>query len=281
MMAPLWWALLACAPTPDSPHIHPHEGPPTDPEPSAPATSVWPLPPIERVLFFGDSITAGLGASEPALAWRSLLRDNVSEVWPDHDHATLASAVVPGATWRSLARSGAHTGHLQTQLEWALADLPDPAAPRPTLVLVTIGGNDGVQALLPGVDPEPIFQRALERIDAWAEDLRQALSPAPVGLILANLYEPSDGAGQIPGCFGGIDYTDKLDAWADWNTALEAWGAEHDVPIVDLATPFSGHGRLADPSTTWLDPDCLHPNDRGHHEIRLRFLDTFVGTTSP
>jgi hypothetical protein len=48
--------------------------------------------------------------------------------------------------------------------------------------------------------------------------------------------------------------------------------------VLDLRGHFLGHGFYseasgsaaydADDPTQWFDRDCIHPNDRGHHELR-------------
>lgn len=53
--------------------------------------------------------------------------------------------------------------------------------------------------------------------------------------------------------------------------------------MVDLHRHFLGHGfhhldaqnpnHVEDDPTRWFHNDCIHPNDRGHHEIRRLFYE--------
>ncbi len=70
-----------------------------------------------------------------------------------------------------------------------------------------------------------------------------------------------------------------------------ALGEELGVSIVDLRGHFLGHGHNhsddsmgayhSDDATLWFDNDCIHPNDRGHHEIRRLFYAAISATDLP
>jgi len=63
--------------------------------------------------------------------------------------------------------------------------------------------------------------------------------------------------------------------------------AERGFAVLDLRGHFLGHGYHAeDPTvpsydpedpTLWFAPDCIHPNDRGHHEVRRLFHAAITG----
>ena len=62
---------------------------------------------------------------------------------------------------------------------------------------------------------------------------------------------------------------------------------EKGFSVVDLRGHFSGHGfnasdssvygHDAEDTSNWFDNDCIHPNDRGHHEIRRLFHAAIEG----
>ena len=62
---------------------------------------------------------------------------------------------------------------------------------------------------------------------------------------------------------------------------------ERGAAMVDMRGHFLGHGVYfddsdldvhddADPSP-WFADDCIHPNDRGHHELRRLFVTAIEG----
>ena len=61
--------------------------------------------------------------------------------------------------------------------------------------------------------------------------------------------------------------------------------------MVDMHGHFLGHGLnydmtdnaeydAADP-TLWFESDCIHPNERGHHELRRVFFGAMAGEPVP
>ena len=92
------------------------------------------------------------------------------------------------------------------------------------------------------------------------------------------MYEPSDGTGYNPDCFFGIQYTDRLPALDRYNRLLREMGEEKGFSVVDLRGHCLGHGHNyqdasvdgydAADNTLWMLEDCIHPNRRGHHEVR-------------
>lgn len=245
-----------------------------------------------RVIFIGDSITAGNGASKNKLDYVHLLQENADETWPVFADADFAGAwggvpevideSVPGATTASLAYG---------QLEDVAEAVGDTVSGH-TAVVVTIAGND-VQALLFSPNDLP---EALVDIDANLEVMYEffgdtARFPDGASIYLANVYEPSDGVGQADECFFGLDLTSALATLDAVNAATRAQAEAKGGAWLDMHGHFLGHGyyagdsenpyHQADDPSLWFDEDCIHPNDRGHHEIRRLFWHALSGQAWP
>lgn len=245
-----------------------------------------------RVIFFGDSITAGAEASRPSLTYTALLGDNDDGRWPDHAEIDLGGlyGVAPEAI--DVSRGGAVTGDLlPDQAPRLEAALSFPAAGE-TIVVMTIGGNDLQNALNPLADPDAITAEALDNIEefvGWIQD--PARFPDGVSLYLTNVYEPSDGVGQADECFLGFPYASRLPNLDGFNADLVTMGEDLGFSVVDLRGHFLGHGfhhddtaldvHEPDDPSLWLAPDCIHPNDRGHHEVRRLFHAAIAGEDLP
>jgi hypothetical protein len=69
-----------------------------------------------------------------------------------------------------------------------------------------------------------------------------------------------------------------VDSLAVVNDDLAAFAADKGAMLIDVHEHFLGHGFNyedetlpqydPDDPTLWYQYDCLHPTDRGHHEIR-------------
>lgn len=245
-----------------------------------------PVDPV-RLVYLGDSISAGFGATRGSLAYTELLQKNSRwEGFANEDletsHPTIEEVI-------DVSRGGATTDTLLAQqipqLDAALGDAPVEGG---TIVVFTIGGNDAQAALNPLADPAEVIDAALANFEALVDELTSTDRFAgPVWLYATNVYEPSDGTGQVDDCFFGISYEAALPELDRFTDELFALGADRGVSIVDLRAHFRGHGfrhaetdldayDAEDPSL-WFDADCIHPNNRGHHEIRRLFHAAITG----
>lgn len=245
-----------------------------------------------RVIFMGDSITAGYGASKNKLAYPALLQDNDDKTWAgfeDFDFPGLYGATpevvdvsVPGAT----------TGSMVGQQLPNVTDAVGDSVSGPTAVVVTIVGND-VQAVMLTPDKvdasiATITENMGEFYDYYADTTR---FPDGVRIYLANVYEPSDGVGQADECFYGLNLEKALPALDAINAATLAQAQERGAAWLDMHGHFLGHGYngddpenayyQADDPSLWFADDCIHPNDRGHHEIRRLFWYAMAGQSFP
>ena len=163
-----------------------------------------------RIIFLGDSLTAGLGVdidqSFPSLIQARLTRE--------HYRYKVVNAGVSGDT---------SAGGLR-RLEWALAEGD------PQVLVVALGGNDGLR----GLQPEQLEQNLAQIIEhAQARNMR---------VILAGMEAPPN---------FGDDYTRRFRA------VYPALAAKYKIPLI----PFLLDGVAGNPSLN--QSDGIHPNPRG------------------
>lgn len=242
----------------------------------------WSPQDVVRVVFLGDSITAGQGVFNPRSDYASLLVDNDDDNWPDHAEADL-EARFPGLEVIDVSRSGATTEDvLATQLP-AIEDQLGPVVSGTTLVVGTVGGNDIGDLLFGFGDVEAEVTRISDNVAAianWFGDPTRF--PDPTYTYLTNIYEPTDDQAQADECFYGIDVAFLQPAFLDINARTREAAQRDNWAWIDLYGHFLGHGMNydepeieyyhPDDPTLWLASDCIHPNGRGHHEVRRLFL---------
>ncbi len=259
---------------------------PEDYTPSAP----------ENLIFFGDSVTVGEGATQRTREYNQLLMLNDDEAWPGFAEDDLESTFgeVPPTIY-DVAQGGATTGQVVAwQLPNLESQLPDVVEGE-TLVVATIGGNDMVVAVFASQlsdEPDVVAQAEVDKmvenlseISVFFADTQRF--PDPVYLYIANIYEPTDTVGQAEVCFNDVDVRIGIRAIDLANLGMLELAQEEGFGYVDMRSHFLGHGQNAgdesgewyvpDDATTWFVDDCIHPNDRGHHEIRRLFSAAIAG----
>jgi lysophospholipase L1-like esterase len=304
MVVSLRWALLfalaglvGCVSPPTE------ETPAPDPTPAEeePAPTGQYLPPeydtspSERIVFLGDSVTAGSVAG--GLNYRQLLVSNDDGQWPDRTGQDLSTA------WPNLVEvvnesRGGSTSRIVADIQLPRLDLALGKAPGPgpTVSVMTVGGNDMQFALASYVTQGE--EAAQERVDILLTNLGRIIDeltdpqrfPDGARVYLANVYEPTDAVGYYDGCFGGIDLVPMVGILEGANARIRALAVERGVAMIDLRGHFLGHGfyyddegNLAydpDDPTPWFLDDCIHPNVRGHHEVRSLFWELLQPTPS-
>ena len=114
--------------------------------------------------------------------------------------------------------------------------------------------------------------------------------PHKTHVVLFNVYEFTDGMMTIPKDAKTNDLCKLINVAAAtlgktvlgnhalFNSLLASFAKTNGLLVADLRTAYLGHGfnhankacphhDAADPSL-WFLSDCIHPNKRGHHEIR-------------
>lgn len=269
--------------------------PPTGSGPAGPAV---PLGPFRRVwhegevvlLGLGDSITRGFGASPGRSAFDLLVR-NDDEAVADMRGREL-SAVFPKL--RSDNRSVSYTTSVD-HVTQQVPRLPRFGEGVRGIVVITSGGNDllhpyGRRAPEDGgaygctLDQAKLWQTTFRKRLRGILDGVTARFPGGCVIFLANVYDPTDGVGDIDRANVALPpWPDGLDVLALWNqTIAEVADAYDHVHLVDIHALFLGHGihcrdkrnphyRANDPHYWYFD-NLEDPNDRGYDAIRRAFL---------
>ena len=221
----------------------------------------------------GDSISIDDYAGGPGRGGASLLHRNRDDDFPEWRGRDLVH-LDPEARLHLLASDGATTRTLREVQLTRLAGLPQ----RPTLVSLTIGGNDLLSAYGDTATARQVVAhvrgqvaRALDRITA---------SLAPGGrVVVGTVYDPSDGTGDA-GRLGLPPWPDAVAVIADLNEALREVAGAGGAAVAEIAQHFAGHGLLAGDATRpearpaerdlWLC-SVIEPNAWGAGGVREAF----------
>lgn len=203
----------------------------------------------------------------------SLLYQNADEKWPEFAGDDLVTRF-PGIELHNLASDGATIGEVFGE-QLSTLDATD----EPTLVTLTIGGNDLLSAY--GSRPRRALLEKIERDVAEAYDflldmLRGQLANGT--FVIATVYDPSDRSGRIPGVYddSGPLPLDILDRFNSHIRKLAAGTPR--VLLADLYAHFLGHGVSAADADCWYwRRSLIEPNARGASEVRQVWLDVLHG----
>lgn len=221
----------------------------------------------------GDSISIDDYSGGPGRGGASLLFRNRDDDFPEWRGRDLVSRQ-PDATFRLLASDGATA---TTLLD---AQLPRFAALRirPTLVTLTIGGNDVMSTYGDTRAARDVMPRVAVAVSRALGDLRTLL--APTGrVVVGTVYDPSDGTGEASR-LGLPPWPDAVRVVAELNEALRHVAAEHGAAVAEIGEHFRGHGVLAgDPSQPEPRPahralwfcNVIEPNAWGASGVREAF----------
>jgi len=248
----------------------------------------------QTVIFLGDSITAGAGASSRELTYTSLLAHDQSDSWTAWAEQDLES-LYGELDVIDVSVGGARTTTLIEEQLPAVTDEIGDTLTGETIVVMTIGGND-MQAALPSMllaeDKEAEYEASIRpAVDNFSTILDyfqdEARFPDGAHIYLTNVYEPTDNGGRAQGCFLSVDIGATLPYLDRANAEIRELAVDRGVAAIDLRGHFLGHGHNhddaeldahdADDPTLWMADDCIHPNDRGHHEVRRLFLTAIDG----
>jgi lysophospholipase L1-like esterase len=203
----------------------------------------------------------------------SLLFQNADELWPDFAGDDLVTRC-PGIELQNLASDGATIGEVFGE------QLPNlSASDEPTLVTLTIGGNDLLSAY--GNRPRRALLEKIERDIAEAYDflLDMLRGQLPNGtFVIATVYDPSDRSGRIPGVYDEAGPL-PLDILDRFNGHIrELAGGTPRVLLADVYAHFLGHGVSAAEAERWYwRRSLIEPNARGGSEVRKVWLDVLHG----
>lgn len=250
------------------------------------------------LLGLGDSITDGFGASE-GRGYFDMLANA-----PKGDDPAMAglslSRVLPRLKVHNLAMSASTSiEHLNYQVAKLPAFAPDVFG----IVCITSGGNDCIHDY--GQSPprdgamygatidqaRPCIASYEKRLAAILDGVDKAF-PGGCAVFLANIYDPTDGVGDIENCGLPLPrWPDGAKVLTEMNAAIERTiAARENVHLVDIRTAFLGHGihcrdkrnpyyHPDDPSY-WYYENLEDPNDIGYDAVRRLFLAKIAETLS-
>ncbi len=215
---------------------------------------------LERVPTAGR--VAGIGAA-------SLLHRNDDARWPEFTGRDVVSRS-PVARHTNLSQDGATIGDVFGD------QLPGvEESEEPTLVTLTLGGNDLLSTLAAEASPK-VFRRAVEDIgSAYAHLVGELALRLPRSLILlTTIYDPSDRTGRLPGVVESrtplpLQHLDALN-----RRIREIAAATPHARVAEVYGHFLGHGVAAPEEDRWYwRRSLIEPSARGASEVRRVWIE--------
>lgn len=238
---------------------------------------------VERVVFLGDSVTAGTPPTATTAYFRNMVSDQLRAKFGD-------TLVIDDCS-----RYGARNDDF---LEGADPEIPtcfpDAIDPRRTLTIFTMGGNDisaWAQDNLTAEAATIEADRSADLLDAAVTHLTDPVRfPNGSYVIFGNPYEFTDGTGDLHSCPLAVSVFPNTTNWSVGKPAVYRFqerymqiAVEHQVDIIFMLESFCGHGFHNDDPTTmcyrgpdtpqWFDLTCIHPNVEGHAAITEMFMN--------
>ena len=221
----------------------------------------------------GDSISIDDYSGGPGRGGASLLFANRDEDFPEWRGRDLRTAD-PDTAFILLATDGATTRSL---LDVQLPRLAGSGA-RPTLVTLTIGGNDLLRAYGDTAAAREVIGRVQAALARALPEVAGALAPGG-RLVVGTVYDPSDGTGDAAR-LGLPSWPDAVQVIAELNDVLRRVAEQHGAAVAEVAERFRGHGLLAgDPARREPRPaerdlwfcNLIEPNAWGAGGVREAF----------
>ena len=269
-------------------------GPAGPPVATAPFNAPWSTRKVV-LLTIGDSVTAGFGSTRGHSFVEMLTKQPVNDDQKLKDCSL--TKVFPTLIVVRKAISGSTSFHLAGQIPKKPYD-----ADTLGVVVMTSGGNDLIHDY--GRSPpnehamygaswaqaQPWLPGYASRLDDTVTRLEQ-LFPGGFHLFVANIYDPTDGVGDIASA-GLPAWPDGLKILTAYNALITAFADKHpQVHLVDMHGLFLGHGiHCSDTRHPHYHPDDPHywyfrnledPNDRGYDALRRIFLNQMAAQLAP
>jgi len=249
----------------------------------------------------GDSMGAGYNASgrngSNGKGYSRLLLDNHSD-YPDYNGHDL-STTYGSVDYVDLSSSGDTSSDQLDEVEKALGwfgKLPD-SADGDVFVTLTCGGNDfndDIYTMISATKTAQAASKLKENYREIARLLREQYEDAGAGKVvvfqMTNITDPTAGTGRIPPGFNdgfcetinNPIITDSLRQMMlgnldTMNQAIAEITAEVGGYLVDSHAMLMDHGMNAPGDERWLDGDCVHPTNEGHHQLRREEWDVLTG----
>jgi lysophospholipase L1-like esterase len=266
---------------------------------------------VQHVVFVGDSVTVGTPPNTVETFYRNVMAEDLSArfgieapayEWYWYDLFTGNAYMQDSGAFSVCAKYGARTDDLVQDHDQIIECIPESRAGETTLIVMTVGGNDLfslVEDYHEGIPVEELWTT----VEGEVQLLREALSwvktdkdrfPGEMYVIFANLFEFTDGEGNVDACPGAasLGYTYDLSA-PDLQAMIQYYqeqymsiAVETQSDMVFMGEGFCGHGYNStdtagpcyrpDNQDVWFDLTCFHPNDDGHvatAEMMLSVVD--------
>ncbi|OGQ89042.1 MAG: hypothetical protein A2289_18685 [Deltaproteobacteria bacterium RIFOXYA12_FULL_58_15] len=250
-----------------------------------------------HIIGFGDSVTDGFCATS-GLSFFELLIQNNNGIYPQWRGRDLRSHFASVTSNNQAISGSASCDYSTSDITYVLQQ--DPHTWKPTVVVITLGGNDLIHNYNCSSPGEcHAFCSSLAAATSWADNYRQrmigfiqaakASITGPTYILLANIYDPTDGVGDIENAGVGLPpWPDGFDVLALYNQQIEQIALATGAVLVDMRAAMLGHGihfddrsnpyyDAGDP-TYWYCQNLEDPNDRGYHAIRAAFWQAIEET---
>jgi lysophospholipase L1-like esterase len=227
----------------------------------------------------GDSISIDEYAGGPGRGGASLLFANRDDDFPEWRGRDLSSAD-PDTTFALLAMDGATT---RTLLDVQLPRLT--GQPAPTLVTLTIGGNDLLAAYGDTAAARRVIAGVQAAVDRALAQIAGLLAPSG-RVVVGTVYDPSDGTGDTAR-LGLPPWPDGVAVIEELNDTLRRTAAQWGALVAEIACRFRGHGlSVGDPTRDEARPAdrdqwycrLIEPNAWGADGVRAAFWAALEGS---
>ena len=219
----------------------------------------------------GDSISIDDYAGGSGRGGASLLarnRDDDFPAWHGHDLADLP--------FHLLATDGATS---QTLLDHQVPRL-ERSNVRPSVVTVTIGGNDVLGWYGDTAGAVRAADAAVARTDEALDRLRRLVVP-DARIVVGTVYDPSDGTADAASV-GLPPWQEVVDVLGHVNAAMRQLAGQHGAAVAEIHEKFLGHGlATGNPGQPEARPTDRHlwycniiePNAWGASAVRAAFWE--------
>ncbi len=252
-----------------------------------PFETIWTDRPV-LLVGFGDSVTAGFGASKGRGYFDRLAENPHDEC--DELRGICLKRTLPNLRTCNVAISGSTSLEHAEILASKIETQDDETL---GLVMLTTGGNDVIHNY--GRTPPregAMYGATLEQARPWIENFSvrleamveaiEAKFPGGCQFFVANIYDPTDNVGDAENA-GLPAWPEGLQVLGEYNRVIERCAERRDnVHLVDMHSGFLGHGIhctqfwnqhycAEDPHYLYYD-NLEDPNDRGYDALRRLFL---------
>jgi len=228
----------------------------------------------------GDSMSIDDYAGGDGCGAASLLYRNRDEDFPEWRGRDLTQTR-PGIVAIPLARDGATS---EAALHVQMPQILDLGL-RPSVVTLTLGGNDLLQSYGDDGAVREALQRFRNNADAVLAELR-SLCGVELPILLSTIYDPSDGTGDT-NAMGIAPWPTALSWIRSFNETIRQLASAHGATLVDTYAAFQGHGlKVGAPSQSEARPEnrelyycgVVEPNAWGASALRGLWWDALMGT---